>query len=212
LIRSASVLINRGEAMKPGFAVCPKCKGKGVVRYKACESRRVILSLLKLKTGRKRATDSMWLIEITCPGCDGTGRIDWISRSMRGTTLIRPFASLEGNMDLYYFRAVESWPRNCPTHKYSPVRTYYFKDRMDKIVELSQERYMGIKLNPGVLAMNPDELGDLYDSVIEYQGYLMALPKREITRNRIRAEITKRGLADFMPDKFAYPGPDDFPR
>jgi hypothetical protein len=92
------------------------------------------------------------------------------------------------------------------------VRTYYFRDRMDKIVELSQERYMGIKLNAKVLAMNPDELGDLYDSVVEYQGYLMALPKREITRNRIRAEITKRGLADFMPDKFAYPGPDDFPR
>ena len=197
--------------MEPGFAVCPKCSGRGFIRYKACESRRVILSLLKLITGRKRATGSMWLIEITCPGCDGTGRIDWISRSMRGSTLIRPFARLEGNMDLYYFRAVESWPRNCPTHKYALVRTHYFREHMEKIVALSQTRYMGIKLNDKVLAMNPDELDDLYNLVIEYQGYLMALPKREITRNRIRAEITKRGLADFMPDKFAYPGPDDFP-
>jgi hypothetical protein len=75
---------------------------------------------------------------------------------------------------------------------------HYFREHIENIVELSQIRYMGIKLNAKVLVMNPDELGDLYDCVIEYQGYLMDLPKREITRNRIRAEITKRGLADFM--------------
>jgi hypothetical protein len=198
--------------MEPGFAVCPKCSGRGFMRYKAWESRRVLLNLLGFKTGEARATGSMWLIKITCPGCDGTGKIDWISKPMRGSTLISPFSRLEGNMDLYYFHAIESWPRNCLTHKYSAVRMHYSPNHVEKIIELSQVRYTGIKLNPKVLAMNPDELDDLYDLVVEYQGYLMALPKREITRNRIRAEITKRGLADFMPDKFAYPGPDDFPR
>ena len=197
--------------MEREFKVCPKCNGKGIMRYKTWESRRVLMGLPALKTDKERATGHMWIIRITCPGCDGSGKIDWARTATRGSILDRPFAALEGNMDIYFLRAVESWPRNCQTHKFRIVRVDYLPEDAEKIVELSQTRYTGIKLNPMVLTLSSDELGELYNLVVEYQGFLMSLPNQEVTEERIKGELTARGLASFVPDKFAYPGPDDFP-
>jgi hypothetical protein len=72
-------------------------------------------------------------------------------------------------------------------------------------------RHTGIKLNPTVLAFSPDELLDLSKSIVEYDCHLTSLPKQEVTEEVINGELTRRGLGDFMPDKFAIPGPDDYP-
>jgi hypothetical protein len=211
--KPANLNVNIGEekAMESGFEVCPKCNGKGIMRYKVWESRLVLLGFPLSKTDKERATAHMWIIRIKCPGCDGSGKIDWVKTATRGSTLDRPFAALEGNMDIYFSRAVESWPSNCPTHVFKMAKVGYLPEHAGKIIELSQVRYTGIKLNPVVLTLSADGLNDLYNLVVEYQGYLMSLPGEEVTEQRIRDELTSRGLGDFMPDKFAYPGPDDVP-
>jgi hypothetical protein len=197
--------------MEPGYEICPKCDGKGVMRYKVWESRRVLLSLSGPKVGRQRVAGGMWIARIICPGCDGSGKIDWVTKATRGPTLSKPFDKLEGNMDIYYMQAVESWPRNRATHKYLVQDVHYSPERVTKILELSQVRYTGIKLDPRVLTFNPTRIGKLYNSVLEYQGYLGSIPKQEVTEDRIKKELIRRGLNDFMPDKFAIPGPNDFP-
>ena len=59
--------------------------------------------------------------------------------------------------------------------------------------------------------MSHDELFALEAKLVRYKVDLDTLPTQEITEDRIREILKHRGLEDFMPDKFAYPGPDDFP-
>jgi hypothetical protein len=197
--------------MVSGFQVCPKCNGKGVKRYKVWDSRQILLSLAALKRGLQRGTGLVWLISIRCPGCDGSGKIDWIIRARRGDILIRPFTALDGNIDIYYFRALKLWPRNSATHRYRGKGFTYSAPNINKILKLCHVRHTGIKLNPTVLALSPDELLDLSKSIVEYHCHLTSLPNQEVTEEVIKAELTRRGLGDFMPDKFAIPGPNDYP-
>jgi hypothetical protein len=76
---------------------------------------------------------------------------------------------------------------------------------------LGRLRYTGIRVTPRLLAASLDELLELYNLLSEYESFLTTLSKEEATEEIIKAEITRRGLAEFMPDKFAHPGPDDFP-
>jgi hypothetical protein len=61
-----------------------------------------------------------------------------------------------------------------------------------------------------VLALRADELLELYNSIVEYHGHLRSLPNQEVSEEVIKTELTRRGLDDFMPDKFAIPWPDDY--
>jgi hypothetical protein len=196
--------------MEPGFAACPKCSGRGFMRYKVWDSIGVIMNLLGIKEGDDRGEVPVFTVRITCPGCDGSGIIDWIWRANRGETLKRPFVKPEGNMDIC-FRTLQLRSFYSPTHYCLPRLITFPARKVDKILELSQVRYSGIRLTPRLLAASLDELRELYSSLLEYEGFFRTLSKEEVTEEIIKAEITKRGLAEFMPDKFAYPGPDDFP-
>jgi hypothetical protein len=197
--------------MENGFEVCPKCNGKGVMRYKAWDSRQILLSLAALKRGLPRGTGLVWVISIECPRCDGAGKIDWVRKAVIGSVLPTPFKALDGNIDIYYFRALKSWPRKSSTHRYRAAGIKYSSRHIGKILTLSQARHTGIKLNPTVLTLSADELLDLCKSIVEYHCHLTSLPNQEVTEEVIKAELTRRGLGDFMPDKFAIPGPDDYP-
>ena len=137
---------------------------------------------------------------------DGIGR-----NTQVGTALPTPFKTLDGNIDIYYFRALRSWPKNSLTHRYRAKGFIYSAGHINKILKLSRVRHTGIKLNPTVLALRADELLELYNAIVEYHGHLRSLPNQEVTEEVIKAELTRRGLGDFMPDKFAIPGPDDYP-
>jgi rRNA maturation protein Nop10 len=197
--------------MESGSLVCPKCGGKGVMRYRVWESRWVICNIRKLKLGENFVHKGMWTLRITCPGCGGSGTIDWIQNVLKGDTLVRPFAALEGNMDIYLYRAMRRWRRNNVTYKLVRPKDYKFFNHIERLIGRTQERYTGIKLDPVVLTFNPDELGDLFDLVSDYETTMVYLPRREVTEDRIRDELKIRGLDGFMPDKFAYIGPDEFP-
>jgi hypothetical protein len=196
--------------METCFAVCPKCSGRGFMKYKVWRSVAVLHYLCSVKMGDELGVAQTYIIRITCPGCDGSGIIDWVRRANRGETLIRPFVKPEGNMDIY-LRPTPAWS-NSPT-KSCRLENFSFSARsVEKILELSRVRYSGIRLTPRLSALSLDELRELHSSLSEYEGFLVFLPDQEVTEERIKAELTNRGLADFMPDKFAYPGPDDFPR
>jgi hypothetical protein len=199
------------EVMESGFKVCPKCNGKGIMKYRVWESRWIISNLSRLKNGQDFAPRAMFNISITCPGCDGSGKSDWISEATKASILRTPFAKLEGNMDIYFYRAIESWPPNCPTHKLSRPRVFKFTKHVDKLLKKSQERYTGIKLNEEMLTLSSHDLSELFDRLFHYEAFLLSLPQDEVTEERIKAELVTLGLRDYMPDRFVYPGPDDFP-
>jgi len=58
--------------------------------------------------------------------------------------------------------------------------------------------------------MSKDDLLALENKLSEYEADLNSLPTPEIREDKISDLLTTRGLADFMPDKFAYPEPDDY--
>ena len=45
----------------------------------------------------------------------------------------------------------------------------------------------------------------------QFRNIVTELPESEITEERFKEEFKSQGLSKFMPDKFAHPGPDDFP-
>lgn len=196
--------------MEPGFAVCPKCNGRGFMRYKVWRSAGVIMGLLRIKDGNDLGMAHVLIIRITCPGCDGSGIIDWVMRANRGETLIRPFIKPEGNMDIY-LRALQLWLLNSPTHYCRETEITFSAKKVEKISELSRVRYTGIRLTSRLATLSHDEVFDLFQSLTLYEGFLSFLSKENLTEEELKAELTRRGLAEFMPDKFAYPGPDDLP-
>ena len=183
------------------------------MKYKVWKSRSIVWNLFRVRKIREeKRLGYNRMIAIVCAGCDGTGKIDWIVNARR-ETLRRPFVKLEGNMDIYYFRAVKSRPILCKTHQYTSTGTnYYAEEIVQKAVKQSQKRYRGIKLNPTVLSMSWQELRTMSRSLEQYEDYLHSLPAQEIDEEIIKTKLTSLGLGDFMPDKFAVPGPDHFPQ
>ena len=199
--------------MEPGFEVCPKCNGKGIMKCKVWDSRSIVWNLFRVKKIREeKRLGYNRMIEIICPGCDGSGKIAWTEKATRGETLIRPFGKLEGNMDIYHFQAANLWPIFCKTHQYRSTGTNYYSEEIaEKAIKQSQKRYRGIKLNPKVLSISWQELRTMSKLVDEYEEYLRSLPAQEINEEVIKTKLTELGLGEFMPDKFVLPGPDDYP-
>ena len=195
--------------MEEGFEVCPKCRGRGFLRYKVWRSQGVLEYLSRIKMGNELGIAQAYIVRIPCPGCDGSGIIDWVRTATRGETLKRPFIKPEGNMDIY-LRPIPAWI-NSPTKYCRPRNICVPGKSVDEILELSEIRYSGIKLNRRVLAFSLGELFEVHHSLSEYDRTLISLPDRDVTEERIRAELTNRGLAEFMPDKFARLEPDEFP-
>ena len=152
----------------------------------------------------------MFLVKIRCPLCGGDGIFDWIKKATNGH-IKRSFASLDGNMDLYQAKAVRNWPLQSSTHKIHFVRDCKMYNHLEKLIECSQERYIGIKLNKSVLSMRVRHLEKLCNQMDQFRNIVTELPESEITEERFKEEFESQGLSEFMPDKFAHPSPDDFP-
>ena len=79
------------------------------------------------------------------------------------------------------------------------------------MIELSQEHYTNINLNNQILSMSADELHDTTVKCFDYAHSLLAVDEDELTGSKIQEILESVGLSDFVPDKFAYPGPYDYP-
>jgi hypothetical protein len=188
--------------------MCPKCKGKEAMEYKVWSSRKILADIRTKKITTQSSARPVDIIKITCSGCNGNGKLDWIQK-MKGFKIWEPFAALEGNMEIYYIKAVNSWFPLSRKHRMFRNRPYKYPKDISKFIERTQERYIGIKLNSTVLDMSHDELFALEIKLTYYKVDLDCLPTLEVTEDRIREILTKRGLSEFMPDKFVHPGPDD---
>ena len=198
--------------METGIQKCPKCQGQGVKRYKGWSTRFILWNFIRLKAGYplQELDYSMFLLKIRCPLCGGDGIFDWIKKSTNGH-IKRSFASLEGNMDLYQAKAVRNWPLPSSTHNIHFVSDCKMYNHLDKLIECSQKHYIGIKLNKSVLSMGVRHLEKLCNQMDQFRYIVINLPESEITEERFKEEFVSQGLSKFMPDKFAHPGPDDFP-
>jgi hypothetical protein len=172
----------------------------------------IIRNLIYLKAGYpiEKLAWSMYLLQIRCPLCDGDGIFDWIDAPGRGH-LKRSFNKLEGNMDIYWIKAVPTWHSNITTHTDFLLKDNNLYKNPANIIKCSQRRYRGIKLNESVLSMRVHHLENLENKIDAFYKRITAMRSNQINRGRIVKEMSSLGLSEFLPDKFAYPGPDDLP-
>jgi hypothetical protein len=149
------------------------------------------------------------LLKIVCPLCGGDGLYDWIKNARRRDVL-KDFKILTGNMDIYFRLCLNKWVPN-PTHQMQWIKVYGMMRNPKKLIELSQRHYTNIKLNEQILFMSADELTDITEKCFDYAYSLLKVYEDQLSGNKIREIFESVGLADFAPDKFAYPGPYDYP-
>jgi len=198
--------------VEPGIQKCPKCNGQGVKRYKFWMSDSILRNLIYLKAAYpiEELEWSMILLKIRCPLCDGDGIFDWVKKTTKGHINKKKFKKLNGNMDIYWFMSAGIWPVNSVTHTHYDVRDIYLYKNLENIIQCSQKRYRGIKLNNSVLSMRVRHLEALCNKIDSFYNIVSKLPKKQITKGRIIKEMNLLGLSEFLPDKFVYPGNDDF--
>ena len=198
--------------MTNGIEQCPRCKGQGKRRYRLWDNETVVENLIRIKKGVPidELAWSMWLIIIRCPLCDGEGLYDWVRRTTKGH-VSEEFSKHEGFMELYWAKAVEHWPSNSNTHTWLYMRDTPLYRHPEKLIECAQKRYRKIKLNQEVLSFGLSQLRDLRKRIKNCYKNLMKIPGPKVTENLFFSEFKSFGLSDYMPDKIAHPGPDDFP-
>jgi hypothetical protein len=197
--------------MKIGIEKCPKCKGQGKIRYRVWDSHSIIGHFIAYKRGYNldEAGLNLELLKILCPLCGGDGNYDWIMNAMRRDVL-KDFKFVTGNMDIYFAKCLNKWVPN-PTHQTKWIKVNRMFINPEKLIELSQEHYTNIKLNKHVLSMSAGELHEITIKCFEYSTLLLQVDEDKLTGNKIREIMESVGLSDFAPDKFAYPGPYDYP-
>ena len=190
---------------------CPKCKGQGKIRYRVWDSHSIIGHFIAYKRGDNldEAFLNLQLLKILCPLCDGDGVYDWIRAATR-KDVIKDFEILTGNMDIYFAKCLNRWIPN-PTHKTRWIKVKGMFRDPEKLIELSQKHYTNIKLNNQILSMSADELHDITVKCYDYYHSLLKVYEDKLTGNKIREILESVGLSEFAPDKFAYPGPYDYP-
>jgi len=190
---------------------CPKCKGQGKIRYRVWDSHSIIGHFIAYKRSRNldQSYLNLKLLKIVCPLCGGDGLYDWIKNARR-KNIIKDFKILTGNMDIYFGKCLNKWIPN-PTHQMQWIRVYGMFRDPEKLIELSQKHYTNIKLNNQILSMSADELHDITEKCYDYSHSLLKVYEDKLTGSKIREIFESVGLVDFVPDKFAYPGPYDYP-
>ena len=190
---------------------CPKCNGQGKLRHKFWVSGVILHNLILLKANYPLdyLLSSMFVLKIKCPLCDGDGIFDWIKKATKGH-VNRKSKKLIGNMDIYFLKAVESWPPNSTTHTWYLCNDNNLYKNLKNILKCSQISYRGIKLNESILKMRVKHLEDLSKKISSFYDTVNSLSKNQITRSRIIKEMSLLGLSEFLPDQFAYPDLDDF--
>lgn len=197
--------------MEEGFEKCPKCKGQGKIRYRLWDTHSIIGYLIAYKRGAC-LDDTIYhlkLIKILCPLCNGDGIYDWVKVATQ-SDVAKAFKIASGNMDIYYLKCVDKWFPN-PTHQVKYITVNRLFRQPDKLIEISQKNYVGIRLNDRLLSMSAEELYELTEKVFKYKSALMDIDESELTGSKIKEVLESIGLTDFVPDKFAYPGPYDYP-
>jgi hypothetical protein len=193
------------------FGICPKCKGQGKIRYRIWDSTQIIDHFIRYNEGASLDNTSLTLelLKINCPLCDGDGFNDWVRVTRRGNVL-KNFKIVKGNMDIYRMKCL---PYGVPNPKYHRecIEIYRMFQKPEKLIELSQRHYINIKLNKKILSMSTGELSDVRDKCFRYERELFHLKGNDLTGNELRKIFKSIGLSDFLPDKFAYPGPYDYP-
>ena len=197
--------------MKIGIEKCPKCNGQGKIRYRVWDSHSIIGHLIAYKKGDPldEAFLILRLLKIICPLCGGDGIFDWIKNARRRDVL-KDFEILTGNMDIYFATCLNRWIPN-PTHQTKYIKIFRMFRKPEKLIELSQGHYTNIKLNNQVLSMSADELHDITLKCFDYSHSLLQVDEDKLSGDKIREIFESVGLSDFAPDKFAYPGPYDYP-
>lgn len=197
--------------MEEGSEKCPKCKGQGKVRYRLWDTHFIIGYLIAHKKGEylDKIFFQLKLIKISCPLCRGDGIYVWVKVATQ-SEVAKEFEIASGNMDIYLLKCVDKWFPNA-THQVKYIKVNMISRQPEKIIELSQRHYEGIKLNNRLLSMSAEELYDLTEKCFKYKFALMGLAESELTGSKIREILESIGLSEFVPDKFAYPGPYDYP-
>jgi hypothetical protein len=197
--------------MEVGLVNCPKCIGQGKIRYRVWDSHAIIGHFIAYKRGAflDNVGLNLKLLTIICPLCGGDGIYDWIKAITRKDILAN-FKILSGNMDIYSRKCLNKWVPN-PTHQMQWIKVYGMFRNPKKLIELSQRHYTNIKLNNKILSMSADELTDITKKCFDYSHLLLKVDEENLTGNKIREILKSVGLSDFAPDKFAYPGPYDYP-
>jgi len=197
--------------MEEGLEKCPKCKGQGKIRYRLWDTHSIIGHLIAYKRGEclDETIFYLKLIKISCPLCRGDGIYDWIKVTTQ-FDVAKAFKIASGNMDIYYLKCVDKWFPNA-THQVKDIKVNRIFRQPEKLIELSQRHYVGIRLNNRLLSMSAEELNDLTKKCFKYKFILMGLEESELTGDKIKEILESIGLSEFVPDKFAYPGPYDYP-
>jgi hypothetical protein len=149
------------------------------------------------------------LVKISCPLCRGDGICDWVKKAML-SDVEKSFRIAAGNMDIYFLKCVDKWIPNA-THQTRYITVHRMFQNPEKLIELSQRHFIGIKLNNLLLSMSAEELHDISVKCFDYKSDLMGLKESELTGSKIKKILDSIGLSDFVPDKFADPGPYDYP-
>jgi hypothetical protein len=167
------------------------------------------LILLKAKYPLHALGWSMVLIVFKCPLCDGDRVFDWVKKAMKND-VNKKQRKLYGNIDIYWKKAVNTWPLSNNTHNWSIYNDSNLYKNAVNVINCSQKRYRGIKLNKNVLTMRVRQLEELHNKIINYYKAMDDMPKSRITRTTVFKEMKLLGLNDYLPDKFAYPNRDVF--
>ncbi|WP_319408779.1 hypothetical protein [uncultured Desulfosarcina sp.] len=190
---------------------CPKCNGQGKIRYRFWMSEIIVynLILLKAKYPLHELDWSMYVISIKCPLCDGDGIFDWVKKAMKNN-IDKNQRKISGNMDIYWQKAVNTWPLSNNTHTWFLCSDSNLYKNPINVINCSQKRYRGVKLNKNVLTMGVRQLEELHNKIINYYKSMNDMQNNLITRKIVIKELQLLELNDYLPDKFCYPNKDDY--
>lgn len=197
------------ENMEEGLEKCPKCNGQGKIRYRLWDTHSIMRDLIAYKRGKclDNTTIYLELLKITCPLCRGDGIYDWVKLATQ-SDVAKTFEIVSGNMDIYYRKFLNKGFQNA-TRQMKIIMVYKMFRQPEKLIELSQKHYVGIRLNNRFLSMSVEELADLIEKSFKYKPALAGLKESELTDSKIIEILKSIGLSEFVPDKFAHPGPYD---
>jgi len=198
--------------MKNGITQCPICHGLGSIRYKICYTNEIIKKILGLKNNGPHESEEelpllIDIMKIECSLCEGDGLFDWIKKARR-EEIKKRFKPIEGNMDIFYSIIMSNWSSDFPQPSVM-TKEIYLKNLicyLEKLIEMSQIRYRGIKLNKKILSMSYDELDDFIN--LKVDSYLVdfrQLSDDEVNEGKINKLMKTKGLSEYIPDKFAPP-------
>jgi len=181
------------KVFPPDIHICRRCGGKGKIIYRFYDTNFILRGIAELKQGmplKKISKAAYWLTN-KCIACNGTGIIDWIEHA-EGRDLSIPLNNLEGCLYTFgSFYAYHIWGVDGSISEFL---------NLEKLITASQIRYTGpLKLDHDIIKKDAEEilrLAELNHDLFDYFDWSIS------EEENIKNILTKRGLSQYIPDKY----------